>query len=61
MIDKNYSDTNFIHTEVIKHAILVQNAMHVTQNYDVMQRFCYRPGNRMSELISEASFLLLVP
>jgi hypothetical protein len=60
MIDKNHNDTNLIHTDVIKHAILVQNSMRVTQNCDVMQRFCYRPGNRISELISEASFLFLL-
>lgn len=57
MIDKSYSDTNLIHTEVIKHVILVQNSMRVTRNCDVIQRFCYRPGNRISELISEAGFL----
>jgi hypothetical protein len=39
MIDKSCNDTNFIHTEVIKYAILVHNSMRVTQNCDVMQRF----------------------
>jgi len=51
MIDKSDNDTNFIHTGVIKHAILVQNSVRVMQNCDVMQRFYYRPRNRLSDLI----------
>jgi hypothetical protein len=37
MIDKSDTDTNFIHTEVIRHAIVVQNSVRVTHNCDVMQ------------------------